>query len=117
MVEDNPVNQVVATRMLQKLGFKPDLAANGREAMNILTHERYDLIFMDIEMPELDGLTATKLIRQGKDGVLDSRVPIIAMTAHAMSGDRERCLGAGMDNYIAKPLQTADLMDLLRNYL
>jgi signal transduction histidine kinase len=117
VAEDNPVNQVVATRMLQKLGFKPDLAANGREAMNILASERYDLVFMDIEMPELDGLTATELIRKGADGVLDPRVPIIAMTAHAMSGDRERCIAAGMDNYIAKPLQTADLAALLRNYL
>jgi signal transduction histidine kinase len=117
VAEDNPVNQVVATRMLQKLGFKPDLAANGREAMNILASERYDLVFMDIEMPELDGFTATELIRKGADGVLDPRVPIIAMTAHAMSGDRERCLAAGMDNYIAKPLQTADLAALLRNYL
>jgi two-component system sensor histidine kinase/response regulator len=103
--------------MLQKLGFKPDLVANGRETMNILASERYDLVFMDIEMPELDGLTATELIRKGADGVLDPKVPIIAMTAHAMSGDRERCLAAGMDNYIAKPLQTADLAALLRNYL
>ena len=117
VTEDNPVNQVVATRMLQKLGFKPDLAANGRLALSILARERYDLVFMDIEMPELDGLSATKLIRTGAEGVLDPNVPIIAMTAHAMTGDRERCLAAGMDNYIAKPLQTADLAELLKNYL
>ena len=117
VAEDNPVNQVVATRMLQKLGFKPDLAATGREAMTCLARERYDLVFMDIEMPQLDGLTATELIRKGADGVLDPKVPIIAMTAHAMTGDRERCLAAGMDNYIAKPLQTADLAAVLRNYL
>jgi signal transduction histidine kinase/DNA-binding NarL/FixJ family response regulator len=116
VVEDNPVNQVVATRMLQKLGYKPDLAVNGREALKVLAREQYDLVFMDIEMPELDGLSATKLIRQGADGVVDPRVPIIAMTAHAMSGDRERCLAAGMDSYVAKPLQSADLAAVLKNF-
>jgi len=117
VVEDNPVNQVVATRMLQKLGFKSDLAATGREAISILARQRYDVVFMDIEMPELDGLTATELIRKGADGVLDPGIPIIAITAHVMAGDKERCLTAGMNSYIAKPLQSADLAEVLRIYL
>lgn len=117
VAEDNPVNQVVVTRMLQKLGYTADLAATGRQAVTALAREKYDLVFMDVEMPELDGLSATALIRQGADGVLDPRVPIIAMTAHAMTGDRERCLASGMDSYIAKPLQTAALAEVIRQFL
>ncbi|MEO0248370.1 MAG: response regulator [candidate division WOR-3 bacterium] len=135
VVEDNVVNQKVAVRMLEKLGCRVDVAANGKEAIRMVELLPYDLILMDCEMPEMDGFEATAAIRaweqqwRGERGEWKEeggqkpstihhppsphRIPIIAMTAHAMKGDRERCLTAGMDAYIPKPVQLQDLFDAI----
>jgi two-component system, sensor histidine kinase and response regulator len=104
LAEDNPVNQALMLRLLQKLGHVPVLAANGREALATLRSQRFDLVFMDVQMPELDGLAATAEIRR-REQASGEHLPIVAMTAHALKGDRERCLAAGMDGYIAKPVK------------
>jgi CheY-like chemotaxis protein len=112
VVDDSSINQVVAVRMLEKAGCRCDVAANGLEAVSALATAPYDLVFMDCQMPEMDGFEATRRIRaEGR------RVPIIAMTAGATVGDRERCLEAGMDDYIAKPVQTPELYRKLDQYL
>jgi len=112
LAEDNRVNQAVASRMLGKMGHTVILASNGKEALSLLGHQTVDLVLMDIQMPEIDGLTATRMIREGeKPGC--SRLPIIALTAHAMNGDRERCLDAGMDGYISKPLNCHELEETI----
>jgi len=108
IAEDNPVNQAVAVGMLQKRGDTITLAENGREAVRFYQLERPDLILMDVQMPELDGIAATREIRAAEEGS-GHHTPIIAMTAYAMSGDSERCLLAGMDAYLSKPL-TKDLL-------
>ena len=118
LVEDNEVNQLVATAMLESLGCRPDLACNGREAVTAHVAARYDLIFMDIQMPEMDGLSATALIRQRETAAAGQRrTPIIALTANAMSGDRERFLAAGMDDHLSKPFRLEDLVTLLQRWL
>jgi PAS domain S-box-containing protein len=109
LVEDNSTNQKVALAMLEKLGLRAEVAANGLEAVQALARCRYDLVLMDCQMPEMDGFSATRMIRSGTVGAIDSRVPIIAMTANAQQGDKQRCLDAGMDDYIAKPVQLKDL--------
>lgn len=114
VVEDNVVNQKVVTAVLRKRAFAIDLATDGREALRKLETRDYDLVLMDVQMPVLDGLETTRLIRQNPRW---TDLPIIAMTAHAMNGDRERCLQAGMNAYIAKPLHPADLLDLLQQFL
>ena len=103
VAEDNPVNQALILRLLQKLGHAPVLAANGREALTALHAQKFDLVFMDVQMPELDGFAATAEIRRREQDA-GGRLPIVAMTAHALKGDRERCLAAGMDGYIPKPV-------------
>jgi two-component system, sensor histidine kinase and response regulator len=113
LAEDNPVNQRVAQRLLTKHGFLVHVVGNGREALAALEQEGFDLALMDIQMPELDGLEATRLIRLNEVAT-GRHLPIIAMTAHAMTGDRERCLEAGMDAYVSKPIQTADLLSAIR---
>jgi signal transduction histidine kinase/CheY-like chemotaxis protein/ligand-binding sensor domain-containing protein len=113
LAEDNRTNQKVATIMLERLGHQVKVAANGVEAVDALRGERFDLVLMDVQMPEMDGYEATRRIRDPQSGVTDSRIPIIAMTAHAMKGDRERCLESGMDAYLAKPIKPADLKDIL----
>jgi CheY-like chemotaxis protein/HPt (histidine-containing phosphotransfer) domain-containing protein len=107
LAEDNPVNQQLAVHLLSRLGHRVDLAGNGREAVEMASKFTYDLIFMDVQMPEMDGFAATAAIRSltGPAG----RVPIIAMTAFALAGDRERCLGASMDDYVAKPINPQEL--------
>ena len=114
LVEDNPVNRRVASLMLRKRGHACDIAANGREAVEMWRGRRYDLILMDCQMPEMDGYTATREIRAREDG---GRIPIIAMTAEAMRGDRERCLAAGMDDYVAKPVRAQALYAMLDRHL
>jgi two-component system sensor histidine kinase/response regulator len=104
LAEDNALNQTLMLRLLQKLGHFPVLAANGREAVSLLQAQRFDLVFMDVQMPELDGFAATAEIRR-REQAADSHIPIVAMTAHALKGDRERCLAAGMDGYISKPVK------------
>ena len=109
LVEDNSTNQKVALAMLEKLGPRAEVAANGLEAVQALARSRYDLVLMDCQMPEMDGFSATRMVRSGTAGAIDPRVPIIAMTANAQQGDKQRCLDAGMDDYIAKPVQLKDL--------
>ncbi|MCW5800265.1 MAG: Histidine kinase [Nitrospira sp.] len=115
VVDDNPVNQKVAVKMLEKLGCRVDLAGNGMEALAAVCRHRYPLVFMDCQMPDLDGLETTRLIRsQEKPG---EHLPVIAMTANAMEGDRETCLKAGMDDFISKPIITSDLKRILARWV
>jgi CheY-like chemotaxis protein len=121
LCDDNAINQKVAARILQSIGYQPDLAANGREALDALDKKPYDLIFMDVMMPEMDGLEATRAIRERqKDGVANpnyqSRIIIIAMTAQAMQGDREKCLAAGMDDYLSKPILPKDVRAMVERW-
>jgi CheY-like chemotaxis protein len=108
LAEDNPVNQRLAVRLLEKQGHSVIAVGNGQEALDALLHQRFDLVLMDVQMPEMDGFEATAAIREHEQHS-GSRIPIIAMTAHAMQGDRERCLAAGMDDYVVKPIKPADL--------
>jgi signal transduction histidine kinase/CheY-like chemotaxis protein len=116
LVEDNAVNQRLATRMLEKRGHRVVLAGNGLEALEALAKGSFDLVFMDVQMPEMDGFQATAAIREKEKGT-DARLPVIALTAHAMKGDRERCLAAGMDGYLTKPIKPPELDDILENFL
>ncbi len=111
LVEDNVVNQRVAMRILEKLGFRPDLASNGVEAVQAVTRQRYDVVLMDVQMPEMDGLEATRVIRRTLPAERQPR--IVAMTAGAFREERERCLDSGMDDYLAKPIQPQDLLAAL----
>jgi CheY-like chemotaxis protein len=113
IVEDNPVNRKLAETMLKKMGHDPDSVADGSEAMEILKSRKYDVILIDIQMPVLDGFETTRMIRDKKSDVLIHDVPIIAMTAHAMKGDMEKCLAAGMDAYLTKPIQPQKLKEAI----
>ena len=115
VAEDNVVNQKVAVRILERLGLRPDVAANGREAVDLCTLLPYDLIFMDCHMPDMDGYAATREIRRLQGAI--TRVPIVAMTAEAMEGCREHCLSAGMDDYIAKPIRMEDIVEAVRKWV
>jgi two-component system, sensor histidine kinase len=117
LAEDNVINQKVALSILNKLGFKADVVANGLEAVHALEMVDYDLVLMDCMMPELDGFEATAMIRSHASEVINSRVPIIAMTANAMKGDREACLAAGMDDYLSKPVKMEELSMVLEKWL
>jgi two-component system, sensor histidine kinase and response regulator len=112
LVEDNAVNQLVALRLLEKYGHTVGVAANGRKALEELEKESYDLILMDVQMPEMNGWEATQAIRE-KEVSTGGHIPIVAMTAHAMKGDEERCLAAGMDAYLTKPIHTQELLAVL----
>jgi PAS domain S-box-containing protein len=112
LAEDNAVNQLLARRILEKQGHMLTIAANGHEAIEAIARERFDVVLMDVQMPEMDGLKATAIIRE-QEGATGVHIPIIAMTAHAMQGDRERCLAAGMDDYLSKPLQREALFAML----
>ena len=116
VVEDNEVNQMVAVRMLEKLGYRCDVAANGMEAVEGQTRAPYDVILMDCQMPEMDGYEASQAIRE-REALLGVHTPIIAMTANAMQGDREKCLAAGMDDYISKPVSHPDLEAMLGRWM
>lgn len=108
LAEDNAVNRNLAVRLLQKQGHNVTAVGNGREALSALERQSFDLILMDVQMPEMDGFEATRAIRRNERGT-GKHTPVIAMTAHAMSGDRELCLSAGMDGYAPKPIRQADL--------
>jgi signal transduction histidine kinase/CheY-like chemotaxis protein/HPt (histidine-containing phosphotransfer) domain-containing protein len=116
LAEDNKVNQAVAARLLEKLGHRLSVANNGLEALEMLESGPFDLILMDIQMPEMDGIAATARIRE-REAATGSRIPILAMTAHAMKGDRERCLDAGMDGYLSKPINPAELRSAIAQLL
>jgi CheY-like chemotaxis protein len=109
IAEDNLINQKLATRVLTKLGYKPDVASNGKEALDAFAREKYNMIFMDVQMPEMDGLEATQKIRT----LTGEQPTIIAMTANAMQGDREQCLKAGMDDYVSKPINLDELVAVI----
>jgi PAS domain S-box-containing protein len=116
VVEDNVVNRLVATRLIEKQNHTVSTAANGREALDVLEREGFDCVLMDVQMPVLDGFEATAAIRE-RDRNSGGHLPIIAMTAHAMAGDLERCLAAGMDGYIAKPIQAKTLFATVERVL
>ncbi|GAB4471723.1 MAG: hypothetical protein Kow0088_05680 [Anaerolineales bacterium] len=114
LVEDNPINQKVAVKLLSKAGFSVDTASNGKEALEALQKMHYQIVLMDVQMPEMDGFEATRQIRTLHAPYKD--VPIIAMTAHALKGDREKCLKAGMNDYISKPLHADELFQVIRKW-
>ena len=116
VAEDNITNQQVALAILEKLGCRADAVANGREALESLRNIPYDLVLMDCQMPEMSGYEATARIRNPRSGVRDPEIPIVALTAHAMRGDKEACLAAGMNDYIAKPVQPAELRSTLEKW-
>ncbi len=115
LAEDNPVNQEVALGMLEALGCRTEIAVNGRQVVEAVSRTDFDLILMDCQMPEMDGYQATERIRQSEFAAGESkkRLPIVALTAHAMEGDRDRCLASGMDDYLAKPFSQAQLSEVL----
>jgi PAS domain S-box-containing protein len=115
LVEDNAVNQLLATRLLERRGHSVTVAGNGKEALVVLEKGSFDLVLMDVQMPEMDGFEATAAIRE-KEKHFGNHLPVIAMTAHAMKGDKERCLAAGMDDYITKPIRPEELAELLAHY-
>jgi CheY-like chemotaxis protein/HPt (histidine-containing phosphotransfer) domain-containing protein len=117
LAEDNIPNQQVAVGLLRKLGLRVDAVANGQEAIQALTSLPYDLVLMDVQMPELDGLEATRRIRSPESAVRKPRIPIIAMTARAMPDDRQTCLAAGMDDYLTKPVSGQALAAMLDHWL
>ena len=117
VAEDNPTNQQVALGILKKLGLQADAVANGAEVLTAVKTIHYDLIFMDIQMPEIDGLEATKQIRNPQSDVKNHHIPIIAMTAHTMQGDCEKCLNAGMNDYIPKPVSPEAIVKSLKKWL
>jgi CheY-like chemotaxis protein len=117
VAEDNITNQQVTLNILRKLGLYADAVANGVEALKALEILPYDLVLMDVQMPEMDGFEATRRIRNGPSAVRNSQVPIIAMTANAMQGDRAKCLDVDMDDYVPKPISPQSLADVLHKWL
>ncbi len=115
VVEDNLVNQTLAVRLLEKRGYSVSVCGNGNEAFQALEKDSFDIILMDVEMPEMNGFDATRIIRE-KEKVSGKHIPIVAMTAHAMNGDRERCLASGMDAYISKPVSSEELFSIIEKY-
>ena len=116
-MEDNLTNQMVATGLLENLGYQSCIASSGTEAIKALETSPYDLVFMDCQMPGMDGFETTAIIRDPHSGVMNHAVPIIAMTAHAMKGDREKCIASGMDDYLSKPIKSSELSDMLLKWL
>ena len=114
LVEDNIINQRVAMALISKTGIKLDVVGDGLEALEAIQNENYSIVFMDVQMPKMDGLTATREIRQ----TLNMRdLPIVAMTANAMKGDKEKCFEAGMDDYISKPIKPDSLYNTMETWL
>ena len=117
LAEDNKTNQMVTQKLLEIIGFQSDAVYNGHEALTVLTKKDYDLVLMDCQMPEMDGYEATARIRDPNSSVKRHDIPIIALTAHAMQGDREKCLDAGMDDYLSKPVDMHQLAETLNKWL
>jgi signal transduction histidine kinase/PleD family two-component response regulator len=117
LAEDNIVNQKIVEHLIKKMGFKITSVPNGKEAVNELENRSYDLVLMDVQMPVMDGFEATRIIRDSQSKVQYHDIPIVALTAHAMTGDREKCIEAGMDEYIAKPINTEMLADAISKLL
>ncbi len=117
LAEDNEINQKVALGIFKNFGYRTDVVSNGKDAVRAMEKTHYDMVFMDCQMPEMDGYAATGEIRSFQSKVLDHNVPIIAMTAHAMKGDREKCLAAGMDDYISKPIHPEKLLEVIEKWL
>jgi len=117
LVEDNITNQTVALGILKKLGLAADVASNGAEAVWALQSNTYSLVLMDIQMPVMDGIHATQIIRSWQAGTLNRNIPIVAMTAHAQESDREKCINAGMNSYLSKPVNTKELIESLHRWL
>ena len=117
VVDDNATNRMVASKILEKLGYRAETVDSGLEAIKAIGMADYDLVFMDCQMPDLDGLHATRMIREGAAAGRNREVTIIAMTAHAMKGDRELCLSAGMNDYLSKPVRPADVSAMLERWL
>jgi CheY-like chemotaxis protein len=113
LAEDNVVNQKLALRILQQMGYRADLASNGIEAVESVERQTYDVILMDVQMPEMDGLEASRRITAKWSA--GERPRIVAMTANAMQGDREMCIAAGMDDYLTKPIRVETLVEALNN--
>jgi signal transduction histidine kinase/CheY-like chemotaxis protein len=117
LAEDNPINQKLALRLMEKHGYHADAVANGLEAVAALRKIPYQLVLMDVQMPKMDGFEASRIIRSPGSGVLNPNIPIVAMTAMAMKGDREQCMAAGMNDYLTKPIEPHKLFELLNKYL
>ena len=117
VVEDNATNQFVAQCMLKEFGIRADITANGEEAIKALATLSYDLVFMDCQMPVLDGYDTTKRIRDTHSNVLDHNIPIIAMTANVLQGDKEKCFRAGMNDFIPKPVKSDRVLQILQQWL
>jgi CheY-like chemotaxis protein len=115
LAEDNPVNQKLALRMLEKMGHMVTVVSNGKQALESLEVNHYDVFLTDIQMPEMDGYETTRIIRQAETLKGGYRIPIVAMTAYAMESDRELCIEAGMDAYISKPVRTQELVAVLES--
>ncbi len=115
LAEDNLINQKLAISLIQRMGHKVSVAQNGRQALEAIEREKFDIILMDVQMPEMDGLEATQAIRTKERLIGRPRIPIIAMTAYAMAGDRDRCLEAGMDGYVSKPVNAQELFETIEN--
>jgi two-component system sensor histidine kinase/response regulator len=116
VVEDSPVNRVVAVGVLERCGYHVHVVNDGREALQALSSQRYDAVLMDCQMPDVDGYQATEELRRRERGS-SYHTPVIAMTAHAMVGDRERCLAAGMDDYLSKPVRSQILAEVLERWI
>ncbi|HLP47199.1 MAG TPA: response regulator, partial [Candidatus Kapabacteria bacterium] len=117
LAEDNLINRKVAMKMLETLGYQVDAVPDGKEAVEILGKNSYDLVLMDIQMPEMDGYEATRIIRDPGSLVQDHKIPIIALTANTMKGDREKCIDAGMDDYVGKPIKPEELVQAIEKQL
>jgi CheY-like chemotaxis protein len=111
------VNQKLAKRLLEKMGHSVEIAVDGKVAVSMYQDNEYDLILMDVQMPQMDGLEATKRIREIENSTNGKHVPIVAMTARAMKGDRQICIDAGMDDYLAKPFKTKELNQILADLI
>ena len=115
LTEDNPVNQRLALRILEKGGYSVVVVSNGRQALDVLETQSFDAVLMDVQMPEMDGFTTTAAIRE-REKVSGHRIPIVALTAHAMQGYKERCLNAGMDAYLSKPVRAEEIFAVLQQF-